>query len=211
MYYSTPLNTKRNNKAFSLIELCVVIAVLAILAGIFAPVIASGIDAWIYKIEQDELLTIGRLILTRMVNELRWECDTIDHDILQTATTESLPFNSPDGLRSFEYTDGLGTPVDYKLEWTSENSGAFFSFTPSNFVDRRTIPDYDGDGLRDIFTFFKNDGSILNISGGDTLNDIALIQIHIALRKSAGLTNQSDKVLHLRTSVRPHCVPNCGP
>jgi len=71
------LNKNRAKKGFTFTELAISVAVLAILAGVAAPVISQGIDAILLSRNKEQILQEARVSLQWMASELRDRCTAI--------------------------------------------------------------------------------------------------------------------------------------
>lgn len=63
-------------KAFTLIELIIVVVLLLITAGIAVPSVVNMIDSWFFIRTEGELLANARIALSRMTKEIRQMKDT---------------------------------------------------------------------------------------------------------------------------------------
>lgn len=67
------IQKKRNKSGFSLIELSIAVAVLAVLAGVFAPVISQGIDVMLTIRTKEILLSDANLAMRFMTADYKYD------------------------------------------------------------------------------------------------------------------------------------------
>lgn len=68
----------KNKFGYTLVELSIAVAVLAVLAGVFAPVISQGIDAMLAIKDKEVLLNEASLAMQWMSNELRTDFEAFN-------------------------------------------------------------------------------------------------------------------------------------
>lgn len=88
---------KRDNKGFSLIELIVVIAIMAILVGVMAPNVMKYIDKAREANDNQTLQAIYTAVYTSMLDP------TLTSKPASTATSYTLPATIPTDVKSFDY------------------------------------------------------------------------------------------------------------
>ena len=78
-----------NKRAFTLIELVIVIVIVGITAGMAVPTVLHSVDSWLLVKEERDLLANSRVSLNRMVREIRQIKDT---DSITTFTSGQFAF-----------------------------------------------------------------------------------------------------------------------
>jgi type II secretory pathway pseudopilin PulG len=147
------LNGKRNSsRGFSFVDLCISIAVLAVVAGLFAPVIAQGIDAMLISRAQAQLSQEARLAMNFILGKMRDECcftNTMSEwtstkvVFLNTANNRYVGFNynasnqhleylsgpTVDNLTAYTLVENVITPVAplFLFKYFPRYSGTFFT------------------------------------------------------------------------------------
>ncbi len=89
----TPYARRRTKKGFTLVELVLVIALIALVAGIIAPIMVGGLRSYVMISSQKAALAQVRLAMARMSAEIRLIPDTGSID---TWNASELRFDLPD-------------------------------------------------------------------------------------------------------------------
>lgn len=118
----------KNPIGTSLLEVSIAIAVLSVLAGVTAPIIAQGIDAALLSRSQTQLLHDGRLALNSIVEDLKNK-----NIYLTNASGSSLTF-----LIYNTYPSDLESYVSY--------SRVQYASNPNRFELRRSVSTWNGTG-----------------------------------------------------------------
>lgn len=82
-----------DRKAFTLIELIMVIAIIGIIAMMTAPFISTAVDSWLFSRTERDVVFSARLAMNRMIREIREINGT---DSVLTFTNTTLSFNDID-------------------------------------------------------------------------------------------------------------------
>lgn len=122
MNFTEKIKKSRSKKAFTLIELVIVISILAILASIAIPVITSTINASKLSAMESNSATIEMLI-KEAVNTSKGEIENIKYNgkDLSTATVEDILLHSNIDLSVLDVQRIGG--VDYAISWDSVMKG----------------------------------------------------------------------------------------
>ncbi len=94
-----------NQRGFSLVELIIVIAILAMLTGITLPLLQTGFNSYFTQRDLSDADWQGRLALSRMARDMR---DLATTSNISTATSTQ-----------FSFTDNTNTAVSYTLSGTT--------------------------------------------------------------------------------------------
>lgn len=157
----------RFKKGFTLIELCISIAILAIVAGILIPLLSQGIDAWL-TIRQQRIVTTEAVYAIEKTARLLREMTGINY-----AYTSWIQYSSPSLSSSWGdfITDTLGR--------YSENDPPI---TPAEFILAEGL--INNPGAPRIFSFFKQDESAWATTDG--FNALSYIGIRLVMDVKPG-------------------------
>ena len=147
-----------NKKAFTLIELIVVIVIIGIVAGLAVSFVVGVVDSWfLSKVERD-LVFNGRLALNRMVREIRQIRDVDDIDTFTDT--------------QFKFTDINDNVIDF------QQSGTLLLRNDDELANN--LKNTNGGGLA--FTYFDSDSSVTAVQA-----DVRMVQIKLVL-ESGGIS-----------------------
>jgi len=161
-------------KAFSLIELIMVIVIVGILVGTFALYVSNAINLWRFTSFSNETVAQARLGLSRMAREMR---QVKDNTSVTTATGSDFKFTAADDSIIEFVCAGADAPLQRILGVTSNNLVSIISSTS-------------------IFTYYDANNAVLSTPVTPTSN---IKSIKITLQVKAG--NQT-KTLSTRVYPR---------
>lgn len=176
---------KRFRRGFTLIEVVIVIAILAILASTLIPVISKGIDAYIMSSKNREEIGAARLALSRMIREIRQECRSI----------------SGADTASFSFRNSLGSNIGYIYENSLPIPGLkrMVNYGTEDRLLARDVVEFLAPKY--LFKYYKQDGTQW-VSGTDPISSIRQIEIRLAIKRA------TDSVpIVLQSRVTPRNLP----
>lgn len=121
-------NKIREKRAFSLVELIIVISIIGIISVLLAPVILVGMDSWSYVKNRSELINNSRLAMNRMVREIR------EAEQIETWTNDEIKFTDVEGsIIKFEQDNSFLLRNGNKLAANlKENNGLSLNYWNSS-------------------------------------------------------------------------------
>jgi type II secretory pathway pseudopilin PulG len=125
------MKSRKPKSGFTLIELTIIIAVLAIISFIVASIVTKAADAWVFVKARETALSQGRMAVERMVRELRainkpvniitattTECEFIN----TTSATVNFRQSGSDLMRNSDIlTSGLVIPEGLRFTYYDAN------------------------------------------------------------------------------------------
>jgi len=145
----TRYKIRDTNKGFTLTELVMVIVIVGVIAGLFAPLISAALDSWFFTKTERDVLFSTRLAMNRMVREIRQIKDTSSINTFTSA--------------EFEFVDIDDNTINFQQSGTSLNRNS------NELTDKLQNPG----GLT--FTYLDSDGAVTAVSTSVRMVRIKLI------------------------------------